>query len=38
MKNSRIIINVTGDGEEFELIFHKKDNLIINELIKKIIG
>ncbi len=37
MKYSRIIINDTGDGDEFELIFHKKDNLIINELIKKII-
>lgn len=36
MKNSIIIINDSGDGEEFELIFHKKDRLIINELIDRL--
>lgn len=33
MKSSVLIINDTGDGEEFELIFHKKDSLFIYESI-----
>lgn len=37
MKSSILIINDTGDGEELELIFHKKDNLFIYESINSAI-
>lgn len=35
MKYAKMIVNDTGDGEEFELVFYKKDWLEIDELIKQ---